>query len=337
MSSRQMILTPDSSDVSQAQSKPFFSVVIPLFNKERFIKRSLDSVLSQTFSDFEVIVVDDGSTDHGPAIVERCRDPRVRLVRQPNGGVSVARNRGIAEARSEWIAFLDADDEYLPEFLQKVSLCIKKFPQAGAVFARAAWIKGATQVNIPGDGVKQPTLLKDYLRFVALEKGYEMNSSAVAVRTDVFERSGTFPVGVKIGEDSDLWLRVAWTTAIAYIPEFLAVYHMEAGASNWEQHREQDPHWIATYRHWLEECRIPQHLLKSSAAYHQKYILEKSLGQSINGNKGEARQILSSQVNWLAAPKKLALKTLGYACLPSLLLSALRWGSGKRVPSAIKG
>jgi len=325
------------ASVNTARSKPVFSVVIPLFNKERFIKRSLDSVLSQSFLDFEVIVVDDGSTDNGPATAEHCQDARIRLVRQSNGGVSVARNRGITEAGGEWIAFLDADDEYLPEFLQKVWLCIKKFPQAGSVFARAAWMKGATQVNMPADRVKQPTLLKDYLRFVALENGYEMNSSAVAVRADVFSRSGTFPVGVRIGEDSDLWLRVAWTTAIAYIPEFLAVYHMEAGTSNWEHFGETEPYWVGTYHGWLEEGRIPPHLLKSSAAYHQKYILEKSLRHSTNGNKNRARQILSSQVNWLAAPKKLALKTLGYACLPSLLLGALRWGSRKPVPGATKG
>jgi glycosyltransferase involved in cell wall biosynthesis len=316
--------------MTTAVPAPLFSVVIPLYNKERYIRRTLASVLSQTFSDFEVVVVDDGSTDQGSGIVKSCEDARIRLVRQPNGGVSAARNRGITEARGKWIAFLDADDEYRASFLQTVCACAERFPQAGAIYARAAWMKGQTQVNIPLDGAGEPRLLADYLHFVAYEKGYEMNPSAVAVRKDTFDRAGLFPVGIKIGEDSDMWLRVAWATDIAYIPEFLAVYHMEAGNSNWEQDRQQEPHWVGTYRQWLAEGRIPRNLRKSSSAYHQKYILEKALGYSIGGDKRRARQILSSQLDWMPAPKKLALKTLCYAYLPGSLLVALRWCARRR-------
>lgn len=299
--------------------------MIPLYNKQQYIQRSLDSLLSQTHSDFEAIVVDDGSTDGGPGIVESCKDHRVHLVRQPNGGVSAARNRGIAEAAGQWIAFLDADDEYQPEFLRKVWMCSKTFPEAGAVFARAAWMKGLTQIHMPGDRIKQPTLLNDYVRFIALEKGYEMNSSAVAVKRDVFDRAGLFPVGIKVGEDSDMWLRVAWTTNIAYIPEFLSIYHMEAGVSNWEKHQEKEPYWITTYRQWLAEGRIPQQLLESSGVYYQKYLLEKSLGQAVRGRKVEARCLLWRDVNWLAAPKMLAMKTMFYAYAPGSVVRSLRW------------
>src|SRR5262252_3345733 len=94
------------------------SVLIPLYNKERWIKRALDSIACQTLTDFEVIVVDDGSTDGGSDVVANYKDPRVRMVHQPNAGPGSARNRGIAEARGELLAFLDADDEWFPNYLQ---------------------------------------------------------------------------------------------------------------------------------------------------------------------------------------------------------------------------
>src|SRR5947209_3795753 len=95
------------------------SVIIPLYNKAPYVRRTLDSVRAQTFADYEVIVVDDGSTDGGAAVVEGFGDPRFRLIAQPNAGPGAARNRGLAEAGGEFVAFLDADDEWLPTFLER--------------------------------------------------------------------------------------------------------------------------------------------------------------------------------------------------------------------------
>src|SRR6266446_940152 len=95
------------------------SVVIPLYNKVRYIQRALDSVLAQTYTDFEVIVVDDGSTDGGAEVVACCTDRRVRLIRQSNQGPGPARNRGVEEAAGGYVAFLDSDDEWLPAFLER--------------------------------------------------------------------------------------------------------------------------------------------------------------------------------------------------------------------------
>jgi len=114
------------------EERPLLSVVIPLYNKARYIRRALDSVLAQTFEDFEVIVVNDGSTDGSEKVVERYTDPRVRLVSQENVGECAARNRGIAEARANLVAFLDADDEWLPGHLAAISRLAEKYPECGA-------------------------------------------------------------------------------------------------------------------------------------------------------------------------------------------------------------
>lgn len=96
------------------------SIVIPLYNKEKQIAHTLQSVFAQTFQDFEIVIVDDGSTDNSVMEVKKFDDPRVLLIQQSNAGVSAARNRGIEEANGELIAFLDADDEWMPEFLQTI-------------------------------------------------------------------------------------------------------------------------------------------------------------------------------------------------------------------------
>lgn len=106
------------------------SVVIPLYNKEEIVRQSLESVLSQQYSDFEVVVVDDGSTDKSADIVRQINDPRIRLISQPNGGPSKARNTGVREAKGEWIVFLDADDELLPGALESYNYLICKYPEA---------------------------------------------------------------------------------------------------------------------------------------------------------------------------------------------------------------
>ena len=114
---------------------PTISIVIPLFNKEAYIRRSIDLGFAQTFADFEVIVVDDGSTDDSADIVRRYSDPRIRLIRQENAGVSAARNRGIAAATTPFVALLDADDEWRPGFLEKVSHALSCYPDAVGSFS----------------------------------------------------------------------------------------------------------------------------------------------------------------------------------------------------------
>lgn len=131
------------------------SVVIPLYNKETSIAQSLNSILSQSYQDFEVVIVDDGSTDSSVPIVESIKDPRIRLIKQENGGPSKARNEGVRNAKGDWILFIDADDEMLPGTIECFAQKIKEVPNIKffcASFYRE--INGnATLVNSYKDGV----------------------------------------------------------------------------------------------------------------------------------------------------------------------------------------
>ncbi len=202
---------------------PVISVVIPLYNKGRYVKRTIDSVLSQEFQDFEVIVVDDGSTDDGPEIVKQFDDRRIRIVTQENAGVSAARNRGIQEAQADLIAFLDADDEWLPDFIETVVGLAERFPDAGAYATGYRMLKGGEHVyrNMTIRGGRE----KCGCYFDLLRKGIVISASSVAVRRSVFDRVAGFRVGYQLGEDLDMWFRIGLYYKFACSPKVCALYY----------------------------------------------------------------------------------------------------------------
>lgn len=207
------------------------SVIIPLYNKEAGVATALRSVLAQTYQDFEIVVVDDGSTDGSVAVVETFNDPRICLIRQQNAGVSAARNRGIKEAEGEYVAFLDADDEWIPEFLAEIVTLQKEFPECKAQ---------ATNYVFNSRGVKSQTILRK-IPFKS-ERGILTNyfevascshppvwTSAVCIERELLQEIGGFPVGVKSGEDLLTWARIAVRTQWAYSIKELAQYNLGEG------------------------------------------------------------------------------------------------------------
>jgi glycosyltransferase involved in cell wall biosynthesis len=180
---------------------PEISVVIPLYNKGPYIERAITSVMSQSFQDFELIVVDDGSTDGGGEIVEAIRNPLLKLVRQENQGVSAARNRGIELARGEWIAFLDADDAWKPGFLEEIMNLRRLFPEAGALVTAYEFIDIDGSQGFPKFEFLPPYESKGLFHFFCQGAlGQEgITASSVVVRKDVFEKLG----GYKFGETKD--------------------------------------------------------------------------------------------------------------------------------------
>jgi glycosyltransferase involved in cell wall biosynthesis len=206
-----------------------FSVVIPLYNKAGFIKRAIDSVLMQTLDDYEIIVVDDGSTDKGPAIVNRYDDLRIRLVSQKNSGVSAARNSGIKAAAGKYISFLDADDLWKPCYLEIVSTMIEQFPDAGAYATAYEEVMPDGKVVFPRyraiPSRHWQGLLPNY--FKSALGPPPVFSSATTVPKKIFQRIGGFIPGVPIGEDLDMWGRIALTYPIAFSSIIGASYFRE--------------------------------------------------------------------------------------------------------------
>ena len=206
------------------------SVIIPLYNKEAYIQRALESVLSQTVAPLEIIVVDDGSTDKGIQVVESFKEPLIHLIQQANSGVSAARNKGIEAAKGELIAFLDADDNWRPIFLETIVRLKNVYPQAG-LYATAYEKKmpnGKTFIPAYTGIPKAPWegIIPNYFK-AALGK-VPVCSSAVAVKRTALDQVGYFPVGEKRAEDLDLWARIAFVFPIAFSHSIGATYFNDA-------------------------------------------------------------------------------------------------------------
>jgi hypothetical protein len=211
------------------------SVVIPLYNKAAYIQRALDSIRRQTLADFEVLVIDDGSTDAGPDLVAAAGDPRIRLIRQANAGPGAARNRGIAEATAPYVAFLDGDDEWLPTFLEE-SLAVLDRPgaQAACVTSGFAYFPSGRSAELMWrrrglrDGTYRlapgmsPRFVSHLLAF--------LTAQGTVIRTEVLRRWGGFYSRGRclFGEDSYLWLKVLLNETVAVNLRPLWRYHTEA-------------------------------------------------------------------------------------------------------------
>lgn len=192
-----------------------FTVVIPLFNKKSFIAATLESVLSQTVSSFEVVVVDDGSTDGSAEIVEAFPDPRIRLVQQSNQGVAAARNKGVEEARSPWIAFLDGDDMWRADHLSCLSRTIERFPAAGFISTRWESVSEPLPDTLRDTGENTTAEMASFFRNCVLERRY-FHTSGIAVKRDVFRSVGGFGP-YRRGQDVELWARLALVTPCAVV------------------------------------------------------------------------------------------------------------------------
>jgi glycosyltransferase involved in cell wall biosynthesis len=195
-----------------------FSIIIPLYNKENYVRRTIDSVLVQEHEYYEVIVVDDGSTDGGAAIVASyaAKDSRIRLIKQANGGVSFARNRGMAEASGGYYVFLDADDTWEPEHLSEIVALSESYPEAallGTAYQRC-FSSGPSMSLVLAHLEGKRSLVDDYFKYVV--EAQFIYTSSIAVAAWAIDQVGGFPEGVRNGEDLDLWFRLAIRWPVAY-------------------------------------------------------------------------------------------------------------------------
>lgn len=248
------------------------SVVIPLYNKEKYIGRTLAGVLAQTHGDFEVLVVDDGSSDHGPDYVEKCGDPRVRLLRFPNAGVSAARNRGVNAAKNPLVAFLDADDLWEPGFLKTMVLALESTPDAVASFC-AIGEGGRGRTRMPHG----ERIIDDYPSWFIASGGRGMWSSNVVARAGDVKLAGGFPEGLQNGEDTDTWFRLSFRGPVFYVGDTLAFYVRDDPESLSRKIRAVEPRVIRTLELRLHELaegsREARSARRAISYFHAAYAL----------------------------------------------------------------
>jgi hypothetical protein len=197
---------------------PAVSVLTPAFDVARFIGAALDSVLAQTTRDWEMVVVDDGSQDGIAAVVSSRRDPRIRLIRQENAGVSAARNRAIAAARGEAILFLDADDWLAPDALARLSAALHAAPEAVGAYGAFAFVaEDAGPGDPPSRRKTGPFPGGDILGRLLVENLFA-NGGHLLLRRDAVKRAGPFLSHVRYGEDWEYWIRLALQGPFAVVP-----------------------------------------------------------------------------------------------------------------------
>jgi glycosyltransferase involved in cell wall biosynthesis len=219
------------------------SVVIPAYNAAKFIVRAIDSVLAQSRRPDEVIVVDDGSTDETADKIKKFGS-QIRYIYQENAGAGVARNTGIEAAGGEWIAFLDADDEWLPERLGRQCGLLGRNEHlvwVGANFYRCLCDENRRRADVTPDRLKKVLKSKEYFDdffTTSLPHGCGWTGTML-IKKEILQEAGMFRAGLNIAEDTDLWFRIACRRPrIGYVAEPLAVYHMNTAASLMQRHKE---------------------------------------------------------------------------------------------------
>jgi glycosyltransferase involved in cell wall biosynthesis len=282
---------------------PLISVIIPLYNKGPYIKRAIRSVLTQTIQDFEIIVVEGGSTDNSLEMVRAFDDPRLYVIQQVDKGVSAARNEGVQVAKSDFLAFLDADDEWMPGFIETVLRLKNTYPDAGAYFT-AVKEKGLNKKGsnndekshtysfVPFEGWEG--LIENY--FLALLYGDPLYyPSSLALCKGVFLENGGFPQGAVWGEDQDLCGRIALRNSIAFSSHICSIIHktdeyvrvMRKRIASTEEHP-----FINPARKAISDGEVPDYLVRDLKSWINELVLFSVRYNLIAGNPAGARKIL---------------------------------------------
>ncbi len=204
---------------------PTVSVVIPLYNSEKTIQSSIDSVLNQTFSDFELIIINDGSTDQSLDIVKAFQDKRLHILSFQNSGAAAARNRGIANAKGHYIAFLDADDLWTPDKLIDQVSAFKKNPDTGLVYSWSDYIDKNGNSICPGKRVITSDDIEETYGKLLISNFLE-NGSTPLIPKSILDDVGYFNEALNSSQDLDLYLRIAAKYNFIAVPKVQVYYRI---------------------------------------------------------------------------------------------------------------
>ena len=215
----------------------YFSVIIPLYNKARYVNKAIKSVLTQKYNDYELIIIDDGSFDDSAQIAEQTILGHIncKLIRQENNGASMARNNGVSASHGDYLCFLDADDWWEPTFLEEMAKLISDYPNAG-IYGTNYTIVNETKhkTRVAKIGVDEE-LVKGYINYCqayAKTMYMPLTSTSVAIPKWAFDEIGGFPKGIKLGEDFILWIHIALKYKVAFLNKPLAYYNQDVEVTN---------------------------------------------------------------------------------------------------------
>lgn len=273
-----------------------YSIIIPVYNKADVLSTAIESVLRQSISDWEVIIIDDGSKDDfESAVAPYLSDKRIRVFRQPNAGVSAARNRGIRNANGDYLCFLDADDEFLPERLETVDKMRKIYPDAPMYITafRISFPNGKS-IDI-SDAFLEKGIYKEDDLFGYMERmsGRQFtNTCSCCVAMEALRHVGMFEEGVPIGEDTDLFLRIAAYGSCVLCGDVCAVYHRELSTAtragslnfNWSFEKRESK--------FLSDNSIPKEKRNNIRLHIERFRIHKARHFLMNGDRASAKAIL---------------------------------------------
>lgn len=229
---------------------PNISVVIPLYNKVETIQSTLESVLKQTIPPYEIVVIDDGSTDESVQIIRHLNIPKLSLVQQKNKGAAAARNAGIKQAKGDFIAFLDADDYWHPNHLEVIRSLIETYPEQ-SVFATALEVENKVRIFPSHYSIEnfEPHKIYCLNYFTASLQTSVLSSSNTVIKKEICERIGLFNPNYISGQDTDFWIRIGLRYSIIFSSTICVRYNFEPGSlSNRSKNLQTKP----SYEQYLE-------------------------------------------------------------------------------------
>jgi glycosyltransferase involved in cell wall biosynthesis len=253
------------------------SIIMPAFNAERYIEESIKSALAQSYPNFELIIINDGSTDRTLEVIERIEDSRIRVIHQPNAGVATARNSGIKKSRGEFIAFLDSDDLWHPLKIQKQVEALTSFPDVGLSYTDTYLFRDKQSNCFYRPYTELNNLSNIYLRLLTHNF---IHTLTVMVRANLLYAmdSPEFDPNLFGTEDWDFWIRLVQETKVLHIQEKLAYYriHSQGISKNFLRHHAEE--FKVLEKHIFGGNNLPEHVIK--LAYyrweqeHLKYLIK---------------------------------------------------------------
>ena len=301
-----------------------YSVVIPLYNKEHYIEKTVASVLRQTFRDYEIVIVNDGSTDRSLEVAQKFAGETIRIIDQPNQGVAVARNTGIHNARGTYIAFLDADDEWGEHYLETIDGITCRYPQSDIFVTAYDVDMGNGKVNHSTRLEPAEGCLDSY--WLTLAKGYDFVwTSATTIRRQALLDAGCFTPGEKIGQDLDMWARVARNNPkVAYSARSCVTYNRSAEANARTRVRIA---WAGAFIRVLEEeLDNPRHTAAEIRAIQRKYDKKMTVYVFTSILAGDKKRAAGAMDSWKG--KRDAYNTImrtGLRCASIMPAFVCRW------------